>query len=242
MWRTWPGFTCPEVAAVLLGGTMVGLLAPLIVHDAGPNAGMRFVAAGLLAMLLLPPLLSMLRRRVGPEPNTLANIVTLSRLVAGCVLAAFVVSGARDRIRLPVVLIWLLVVLAATVSDWVDGPLARREGATRFGAVLDIESDSWLTLWCAGAAVALSGLPWMCLLPPLARYMHPLLDLRSGKLPAGGGPWWSRVTGVAQMAMLLAAIAPVAGEVRDAVLAAIVWPVSLAQMATVLALLALRRE
>ncbi|HEU5329668.1 MAG TPA: hypothetical protein VFU78_16375, partial [Thermomicrobiales bacterium] len=29
-----------------------------------------------------------------------------------------------------------------------------------------------------------------------------------GRLPAGGGPWWWRVTGTAQMALIVAALAP----------------------------------
>ena len=133
-------------------------------------------------------------------------------------------------------------VFSATIVDWLDGPIARHEGPTRIGAVLDIESDSWLTLWCAGAAVAWGGLPWIVLLAPLVRYIHPLLDLRAGEPPSGGGPWWSRVTGMTQMALLLAAIAPITGAARDAILGIVVWPVSLAQLGTMLALLALRRR
>ncbi|HEY7850015.1 MAG TPA: hypothetical protein VIC27_08120, partial [Ktedonobacterales bacterium] len=107
---------------------------------------------------------------------------------------------------------------------------------------LDIESDSWLTLWSAAAAILLGGLPWIVLLPPVVRYIHPLLALRAGKVPLGGGPWWSRVTGMTQMALLLAAFAPITGAARDAILGIMVWPVSLAQLITMLALLALRRR
>ena len=109
-------------------------------------------------------------------------------------------------------------------------------------------SDRWRWVWCAGAAVAWGGLPWACrgpavglpwacLAPPLLRYAQPLLDLRAGRLPRGGGPWWSRVTGVAQMALLIGALAPVDGAERDAVFGVVAWPVSGAQLATMLALL-----
>ena len=168
--------------------------------------------------------------------------MTLSRLVTGCALAAFVLSGVRDRMQTPAIVMWILVVLTATVSDWLDGALGRLEGPTRFASSLDIESDSWLTLWSAMAAILLGGLPWICLLPPVVRYIHPLLALRAGKLPVGGGPWWSRVTGMTQMAVLMAGFAPIVGPARDAILGIVIWLVSLAQLATMLAQLALRRR
>ncbi|HEU5441541.1 MAG TPA: hypothetical protein VFU88_19815, partial [Ktedonobacterales bacterium] len=104
---------------------------------------------------------------------------------------------------------------------------------------LDIEADSWLTLWCAAAAVAWGGLPWIVLLPPLAHYLHPALALRRGRLPAGGGPWWARATGVAQMALLLGALAPITAPWRDTLLMTAAWPVALAQLAVMLLTLGL---
>jgi phosphatidylglycerophosphate synthase len=218
------------------------LLTPLVWRGYGSLASLRFVAVLAITGVLLPLILDSLRRRVGPEPNTLANALTIARLAVGCALAALVLSGAHDRLRVAAVVIWALVVLSATLGDWLDGPIARRERTTKFGAMLDIESDSWLTLWSALAAVTLGGVPWICLLAPLIRYLHPLLDLSTGKLPVGGGPWWSRVTGVAQMATLMSGFAPVEGALRDALLGALIWPVSLAQMVTMVALLALRRR
>jgi phosphatidylglycerophosphate synthase len=203
---------------------------------------LRFVVYLVIICLPWVALLAALRRRIGPEPNRWATLLTLSRLVTGCALAAFVLSGARDRMQTAAIVMWILVVLTATLSDWFDGALGRREGPTRFASSLDIESDSWLTLWSAVAAILLGGLPWICLLPPVMRYIHPLLALRAGKLPVGGGPWWSRVTGMTQMAVLMAGFAPIAGPVRDAILGIIIWPVSLAQLATMLALLAFRRR
>lgn len=232
----------PTIAVLLLSGASGALFVPLIGASSGLEASLRFVGVLIIAAVLLLLLLHALRRRAGPEPYTLANVLTLSRLVTGCVLAAFVFSGARDRTQTAAVVIWALVVYSATFSDWLDGPLARREGATRFGAVLDIESDSWLTLWCSVAAITLGGLPWICLLAPVVRYVLPLFDIYAGNLPVGGGPWWSRVTGVVQMAVLIAGFAPIVGTFRDAILGVIVWPVSLAQLATMLALLALRRR
>jgi len=224
--------------AVVIGAP----LGILMIQSFGDEVALRFAGYLVIACLLWTLLLSALRRRIGPEPNRWATVLTLSRLVTGCALAAFILSSARDRMQTAAIVMWVLVVLTATLSDWFDGALGRKEGITSFASTLDIESDSWLTLWSAVAAILLGGLPWICLLPPVVRYIHPLLALREGKLPVGGGPWWSRMTGMTQMAVLMAGFAPIAGPARDTILGIVIWPVSLAQLATMLALLALRRR
>jgi len=237
------GLRLTAIQATWLLAVVIGVpLGILTIQSFGDEVTLRFVAYLVIACLLWTLLLAALRRRIGPEPNRWATLLTLSRLVTGCALAAFVLSGARDRMQTAAIVMWALVVLTATVSDWFDGALGRMEGITSFASTLDIESDSWLTLWSAVAAILLGGLPWICLLPPVVRYIHPILALRAGKLPVGGGPWWSRVTGMTQMAVLMAGFAPVASPMRDAILGVIIWPVSLAQLATMLALLALRRR
>src|SRR5438309_6001329 len=82
------------------------------------------------------------QRRLGGTLLTPANVVTLSRAGAAAVLAA--APGKTVA--------WAALVAGATLADWLDGPLARRRGATPLGAVLDLEADSWLTLWAAIAA------------------------------------------------------------------------------------------
>ena len=237
------GIRLTAIQATWLLAVVIGApLGILTMRDFGNGVALRFAGYLVIACLLWTLLLAALRRRIGPEPNRWATVLTLSRLVTGCALAAFVLSGARDRMQTASIVLWALVVLTATLSDWLDGALGRKEGITRFASTLDIESDSWLTLWSAVAAILLGGLPWICLLPPVVRYIHPLLALRAGKLPVGGGPWWSRVTGMTQMAVLMAGFAPIAGPARDAILDIVIWPVSLAQLATMLALLALRRR
>jgi hypothetical protein len=93
----------------------------------------------------------------------------------------------------------LVIFLAGVVSDWLDGPLARRSGASVHGAAFDIEADSLLTLGAAAAAIR-CGAPAAVLVGPVARYVI---------APARGRDerWWDRLTGVAQMALLGAAIA-----------------------------------
>jgi phosphatidylglycerophosphate synthase len=118
--------------------------------------------------------------------------------------------------------------------------MARQMGPSRLGGVLDIEADSWLTLWSAASAVAWGGLPWWVLLAPLAHYAHPLIALRRGGLPAGGDPWWGRVTGTAQMVLFVAALAPIEGHLRDSTLALAALPISGAHLAAMLVLLSRR--
>ncbi len=183
-----------------------------------------------------------LRRRIGPEHSSPSDLLTLARAAIGAALAALVIAGFSDRRSLTGALAWIAALVGVTALDWLDGPIARRVGATQLGRVLDIEADSWLTLACAAGGVAWGNLPWWVALPPLVRYVHPALALLRGGLPAGGGPWWSRTTGVAQMALLLVALAPVAFPGRTPALTIAAIPVSAAQLATMIALLFVRED
>lgn len=217
-------------ALVELGVAAPVTSALVLVYGAAP--GLRFLAGLSMALLAQGLFLRAMRRRIGVEHPTPADVLTLLRAATGGVLAGLMLASIRDRMGLAGWLACIAALLAATIYDWLDGPLARRFGPTRLGGVLDIEADSWLTLWCAVSAVAWGGLPWWCLLPPLARYVLPVRTLLRGELPAGGGPWWWRVTGVAQMALLLAALVPLQAHWRDVALAAAA-PISGAQMVAV---------
>ena len=176
-------------------------------------------------------------RKTGTQKASLADVLTLSRAATGAVLAGLVASGIRDRTGMAGRLSWSLVLVTATVCDWLDGPLARHVGATPLGSVLDIEADSWLTLWSAVSAATWGNLPYWCLLPPILRYLDPLLDLQRNKLPHGGGPWWSRLTGTAQMLLFLTALAPIDRRWRRQVLATAALPVSIGQGVALIVLL-----
>jgi phosphatidylglycerophosphate synthase len=200
-----------------------------------------YLAALAAALVVQQLFIVAMRRRIGPETPSPADYLTMARAAIGATLAALVVVGFSQRLSLTGVLAWVGALVGATALDWLDGPLARRLGATRLGAVLDIEADSWLTLWCAAGAVAWGDLPWWVVVPAAARYAHPALALARGGLPAGGGPWWGRVTGVAQMALLLVALAPLAFPGRALALTIAAVPVSAAQLATMVAPLLVRR-
>jgi phosphatidylglycerophosphate synthase len=229
----------------------LGVAAPsawMIARAYGPRRAARY-ATGLAAALAVQHVaLRAAMRATGTREASPGDLLTLGRATGGAVLAGLVAAGVRDRAGAAGRLGWLVALLGATLSDWLDGPLSRRAGPTRLGRVLDLEADSWLTLWAAAGAVAWSGLPRWCLLPPLLRYAGPLLDLVRGELPAGGGPRWSRATGTAQMALILVALAPVdrrlrwPPERRRRVLARAAWPISGAQAVTVMVSLARRGQ
>jgi len=124
---------------------------------------------------------------------TVPNALTLTRAGAAAMACGTAFSGRGRRAALVALL------LGCTVCDWLDGPLARRLGPTRLGAVLDLEADSWLTLWGAAAAFRMGGVPAVCLLPPALRY-----PLSAGSRP-GTRPW-QRAAGVAQMAVVAAGL------------------------------------
>jgi phosphatidylglycerophosphate synthase len=143
-------------------------------------------------------------------------------------LCGTALSGRGRRVGLVALL------LGCTACDWLDGPLARRQGATRLGAVLDLEADSWLTLWAAAAAYRLDRLPGPNLLPPTLRYL-----VAPGAAETPLRPW-QRAAGVAQMVVIAGALSrwrppvPLALAVAVAQLAALFAPIAEADLAKVL--------
>ena len=213
-----------------------GALCLLLTRQAA-LAWIRYACGALAGTLALHLLVGALQHRVGRKPFTLADALTRGRFATGTMLVALAIAGFRARVTLAGGIAWGIALLAATLLDWLDGPIARRVGPTRLGGALDIEADSWLTLSTAVAVVVFGGLPWWVLAPPLLRYIHPVRAWLAGDVPAGGGPWWARVTGVAQMALLLAALAPAEGDARDTILSGAAYPIVGAQLLALLALL-----
>jgi phosphatidylglycerophosphate synthase len=178
------------------------------------------------------------QRCIGLERMNVADVLTLSRWGVGTLLIALVLSWARvDRAALLGVTACTLAVVSATVTDWLDGPLAQRLGPTRIGGALDIEGDSWLTLAVALAAVSWGGLPWWVLIAPLLHYVRSWRRWQLGRLPRGHDPWWAVSTGALQMGLLLGALLPIEGDVRDAILSWASIPISAVQSVSMLALM-----
>jgi phosphatidylglycerophosphate synthase len=222
------------------GGTLLGLGAGVLGWGYGPDALVRFSMGYLVALLAQAAFIALIRRRIGPEASSLADWLTLGRASAAGLLAGLVASGVTNRLGPAGWLGFLALVVGASVMDWLDGPLARRLGATRMGAALDIEADSWMTLWASAAAIAWGTLPWVVIAAPLLHYLHPMRALWAGGVPRSDGVVWARVPGTAQMVLFAAALLPIEGDLRDTLLTWVAYPIAAAQTLTML--LTLRRR
>jgi phosphatidylglycerophosphate synthase len=150
----------------------------------------------------------------GRHAISLVDTFTLSRAGTAAVLVGLVASGIRDRRGRAGWLGWMGLLYGAIVSDWLDGPIARRLGTSEVGAMFDIEADSWLTLSSSALAVASGGLPAPVVAPPLMRYvrlaaLRPFVPYRA---LVSGDPLWTRHVGMAQMMLFIAALAPFGGR------------------------------
>jgi phosphatidylglycerophosphate synthase len=184
----------------------------------GRRAGSRFGVGAGATILAQQSLVGMAALRKGAR-LTHVDAMTLSRGLAAAVLVGLVVSGVRDRRGLAGWLGWISLAYGSIVCDWLDGPIARRLGMTsELGALLDLESDSWLTLASASSATTWGGLPALCMAAPLARYALLMAALR--RIPYervfADEPAWARPLGIAQMALFTAATAPFGGPATRA--------------------------
>jgi phosphatidylglycerophosphate synthase len=186
--------------------------------------------AGLIVLHLA--LLGTMRRRIGPEPPTPADLLTGARVVCAAGILTAAVTGPGGQTQDQQRRHFVLAVLAATVTDWCDGPLARRFGSTRLGAILDIEADSLLTLALAAAAVQWGGLSRLALIPPVVRYSDLVRTVWGGTIFSGDAIWWCRASGSAQMLCFLLALAPGQQQGSRSRLRRVAIAVSLAQLAT----------
>jgi len=202
----------PGRLAVISIGLLAASVAPALAmrRGYGSKAGARFAAGSALATLAQQSLVGIAAARKNAS-LTAVDAMTLSRGVASAVLVGLLTSGVRRRNGLAGWLGWGSLVYGSIVCDWLDGPIARRLGATsELGALLDLESDSWLTLTAASSASTWGGLPGYCLAAPLARYALMVAALR--RIPYSqiyaDEPPWARPFGIAQMALFTAAMAP----------------------------------
>lgn len=188
-------------------GLAAALIGPVVWQALGPAATGRFGTAMAMGAGAQAVFVAQMRRRLGAAVLAPADAVTLVRATVGSALFALIAGGEHDRTGSCGKIAFGLLV-GAVATDLIDGLLARRNGPTRLGAVLDIEADSLLTLATAAAATAWGDLPRAALLPPALRYRDPILAFRRGEEPSGGGPWWCRASGAMQMAVFLAALRP----------------------------------
>src|SRR5438445_2649555 len=201
----------PGRLAVVSIGLLAASVAPALAmrRSYGSKAGARFAAGSVLATLAQQSLVGIAAARKNAN-LTAVDAMTLSRGVASAVLVGLLTSGVRRRNGLAGWLGWGSLVYGSIVCDWLDGPIARRLGATsELGALLDLESDSWLTLTAASSAATWGGLPGYCMAAPLARYALMVAALR--RIPYSqiyaDEPPWARPFGTARWALFTASMA-----------------------------------
>jgi phosphatidylglycerophosphate synthase len=214
-----PGARHGLVTAFLLACTLP--LALTVKGRYGPAAARRFGAGTTAALLAQQGLVGLAVKRRTPEGEgsnrhrlSLVDVITLSRGGTGALMTGLIASGVKDRRGLAGWLSWIALLYGAIVSDWLDGPIARRLGTSEAGAMFDIEADSWLTLCTSAAAVTWGGLPAYVVAPPVARYVR-IAALRRWvpyRQLVSGDPLWTRHVGMAQMMLFIAALAPFGGR------------------------------
>lgn len=218
----WARITSLGMAAILVAAVPLARR-----HGASSAARFAAVAMGTFAIQQGAVRAALSRARDG-EPHDLdaVDALTLSRGLCAAIAAGAAASGVRDRRGYVGGIAWSLALGGATLTDWIDGPLARRRGRgpSRLGRVLDLELDSWLTLATAFAATRLGTLPRLCLVTPSLRYAAMLTPLSYGQVFEVGKTDRARNLGITQMTLALAAFAPFAGAptVRAARIASLV--------------------
>ena len=184
--------------------------------------GVGFIAAALGSFLFQQVLVARaLARGEEGQPDDLdaVDALTLSRGLGASIVAAAAFAGPRDRRRYAAKLAWPLALTGSTLTDWIDGPLARRRGRgpTRLGRVLDLELDSWLTLATTFAGVRLGTLDAICLITPSLRYLAMASPIPYEDVHAVGKSDRARNLGITQMALALGSFAPFGGAATTAI-------------------------
>ena len=230
----WARTTGAGVTAILLASI------PFANHDHRRGAG--FVAAALGSFVLQQLLIARaLARPAKGDPDDLdpVDALTLSRGLAASIVLGAALAGPRDRTRYAARIAWPLALCGSTLTDWIDGPLARRRarGPTRLGRVLDLELDSWLTLATTFAGTRLGTLDALCLFTPSLRYFAMASPISYEDVHAVGKSDRARNLGITQMTLALASFAPFAGARTTAlagVASLVLLPIHVAALAAAL--------
>jgi phosphatidylglycerophosphate synthase len=233
-----------EARFAAVSAFLVGCAIPLtwiMNRHYGRAAGWRF-GAGMGAVLLGQQALVHVAVARSRHRLSLVDAITLSRGGTGALMVGLIASGVRHRRGLAGWLGWIALIYGAIVSDWLDGPIARRLGTSETGATFDIEADSWLTLCSSASAVAWGGLPGYVVVPPAGRYLllAALLPYLPYRQLVSGDPLWTRHVGMAQMMLFIAGLAPFGGPATRVLARTGAPPIVLSQTAT-LALSARRK-
>ena len=159
---------------------------------------------------------TLLVRRIGAfHPHRrfgLANMLTLARLVATCLLAGFAVEAITGGpVDDPTAWMLFTFTVVALALDGLDGLAARRFGLTSaFGARFDMEVDAFLILVLSVMAFALNKAGAWVLMSGLLRYIYVAAQVVWPVLTRPLPPAWRRkVIAVIQGCTLAALLMPV---------------------------------
>lgn len=159
-------------------------------------------------------------RTFGPTAiATPANALTAIRLLLTPLVVALILSQHRSW--------WLVAVwLFMAGTDWVDGRVARRHGATVSGAFLDPLADKFLVLGAFAALIAIGTLPLIPIVVIAAREVamsiyRSVVGTRGKSVPATR---LAKAKAWVQDAVVALAVAPImAGGIGGAFTVAMLW-------------------
>ena len=126
--------------AVITLGLVAASISPTVAvqRSYGTRVAARFAVGSGLAMSVQQYLVGVAASRKQARLSAV-DALTLSRGVAAAVLVGILVSGVRHRRGLAGWLGWGAMVYGSVACDWLDGPIARRLGATsQLRALLDL--------------------------------------------------------------------------------------------------------
>ncbi len=140
---------------------------------------------------------------------TPANAVTVARLLVTPILLLLILGEGDSW---PAMALWTVLCL----TDWVDGYLARRQGATRSGAFLDPLADKFLVLGAMFALVAEHSFWWvpvavMAVREVIISIYRTFVGRRGVSVPAR---WWAKVKTVVQQFAVAFALLPLTADER----------------------------
>jgi phosphatidylglycerophosphate synthase len=175
-------------------------------HEGPPGLGLLAWAVGLACGLIVAQAVRRGAARGGVRALGPADVVTLTRLMLACAVAALVTAGLADSGGPLLVVVLVTVAAVALVLDAVDGRVARRTRSTSaFGARFDGEADAFLIL-VLSVYVARSVGAWVLLIG-LARYLFAAagwaLPWLKNNLPVR--PWAKTVAAVQGVVLVVAA-------------------------------------
>ena len=162
--RPWGRFYFRWSFSQSLGSVVIGVLFLLGIDRLTTAAMLLFFYGVSLSLLVIS----------GRYPLRLCNAITATRWFLGLSAVAWIVLLELQALPIAGGVRWALagILAFAEATDALDGYLARKRGATSFGAKLDMETDSAFAFILSFVAVAYFGMPPWVLAIGLFHYVY----------------------------------------------------------------------